>query len=156
MADTAIAKIEDALKALLQAYAPLSGWIIITDQSNDVAHEEGTDKTIAIYTVAYGFEIADEGGQTLHQATVEFEAISQTQAVGTINRTNHAALAHVVGAIAQDRHLGGRLQDIQETDVAPSGANGRDVGSASLQAAVQFYTPRGDHFTISGMGGQTF
>lgn len=156
MADAAITKVEEALKSLLEAYSPLSGWIILTDQSRDVSLEEGTDQTIAIYTVAYTFDVADENWQTLHTATIEFEAISQAPAAGTIGRANHTALAHVVGAIQQDRHLGGRLQDIQEVDVAPSAGNGRDVGSASLQTQVQFFTPRGDHFTIAGMGGVTF
>lgn len=152
----AIVKVEDALKGLLEGYFPLSGWSIISDQSNAIALDERTDKTILIYTVAYRFDVADDNSQTVHSATIEFEALSQAPAIGTINRANHSALAHIVGAIGQDRHLGGMLQDIQEVDVAPSGANGKDIGSASLQVAVTFYTPRGNHFTIAGMGGQTF
>jgi len=152
----AIAKVEDALAAVLTASPALAGYTIVTDQSKDVAFEEGTDQLIQIYTVAYAFDQADEQNQTYHRASIEFEAISQTQTVGTISRANHAALAHVLAAFAGDRTLGGMVLDIQEIDVAPSGANGKDVGSASLQVTVEFFTPRGDHFTIVGLGGTLF
>jgi hypothetical protein len=154
--DPAIAKVEDALQAVLEAWPALSGYTILTDQSEDIALEEGADKQIVISTMAYSFEVADENWMTAHRAIVDFEAINQQQTLGTINRANHTALALVIAALAADRSLGGRVQDIQERDVAPSNANGRDVGSASMQVHIDFFTPRGDHFTLVGPGGQHF
>lgn len=156
MSDAAMAKVEDKIRDTLSAYPALSGWTILADESRDIALEEGTDNTLQIYTVSYGFNVADENWMTLHTATVEIESVNQTPALGTINRANHTALAHVLAALAADRSLGGMLQDLQEIDLAPAGANGKDVAGASLQIQVQFFTPRGDHFTIAGVGGQTF
>lgn len=156
MPSPAIAKVEDAIAAQIDAYASLSDYTVVTGQSADEALAEGTDKAILISTAAYSFDVADENWMTIHTALIEVESVSQYQAAGTINRANQTVLAHVVAAIAADRSVGGRLQDIQEIDVAPSAAIGKDVGSASLQFRVQFFTPRGDHFTINGPGGTTF
>jgi len=156
MDDPAIAKVEDAFKALLQAWPALWGWTIVTDQSSDVALEEGSDKQVLIYTTTYSVDQSDEQHQTIHDATIEFEVVSQSPATGTISRTNHAAIANIIGALASDRTLGGRLLDVQEIDVAPASPNGRDVGNASLQCRVQFFTSRSDWFTILGQGGATF
>ncbi|WP_333837934.1 hypothetical protein [Novosphingobium sp.] len=156
MPDPAIAKVEDAIAGVLRAWPALSGFTVLTGQSSDVALEEGTNDTIVIASVAYKFDVADENWMTLHTAQIDVESVSQVRAVGTINRANQAALAHVVGAIGADRTIGGIVQDIQEVDVAPAGAMGRDVGSASIQFLVQFFTPRNDHFTIVGPGGNTF
>lgn len=156
MPDPAIAKVEDALAAQVAAWPALSAYIVQTDASDDAAVEFGTDKLIRIYTVAYSVDQADEQGQSIHTATIEFEAVNATQAAGTISRANQTAIAHIIAAIASDRTVGGRLQDIQEVDVASAGANGKDTDSASLQTTVQFFTPRDDWFTILGMGGVTF
>jgi len=154
--DPAIAKVEDAIAGILRAWPALSDFTVLTGQSSDVALEEGTDNTLVIATDAYRFQVADENWMTLHTATIDVEATTQVQAIGTINRANQTALAHVVGAIGADRTIGGMLQDIQEVDVAPAAAMGRDVGSASIQLMVQFFTPRDDHFTIVGPGGAHF
>lgn len=156
MPDPAIAKVEDAWAAALSAWPALAGYTILTDQSEDIALDADCDPTIAVYTVAYEVDQADEQNQSIHTAIIEFEAVNRTQTVGTISRANHTAIAHMIGAIHADRTLGGMLQDTQEVDVAPAGANGKDVGSASLQINVQFFTPRGDWFTILGHGGLTF
>lgn len=156
MSDPAIAKVEDALKAQLQAWPGLAGYTIQADPNEAEAVECETDKLIRIYTVAYAVDQSDEQWQTIHTATIEFEAINASQATGTISRANQTALAHVLGAIASDRTVGGRLLDIQEVDVASSGANMRDADAASLQTTVTFFTPRDDWFTIVGAGGATF
>lgn len=156
MPDPAIAKVEDAIAAQIGAWPALTGYAIVTGQSEDKALEEGTDKAILISTAAYSFDVATEPNQTIHTALIEVESVSQFQAAGTISRANQTVLAHVLAAIAADRNVGGRLQDIQEIDVAPSAAIGKDVGSASLQFRVQFFTPRDDHFTIKGIGGTDF
>lgn len=156
MPDPAIAKVEDALAAQLSAWPGLTGYTILTDESQDVASDFGADKLIRIYTIAYAIDQADEQNQSIHTATIEFEAVNATQSVGTISRANQTAIAHIISAIASDRTVGGRLQDIQEVDVASAGANGKDTDAASLQTTVQFFTPRDDWFTILGMGGQLF
>lgn len=156
MPDPAITKVEDAIAAQISAWPALSGWTVLVDQDSDEALAEGTDKTILLSTAAYSFDIADENWMSIHTAIMEAEVVSQFQAVGTINRSNREAIAHIVAAIASDRSVGGRLQTCEEVDVAPSAAIGKDVGSASLQLRIEFFTPRGDHFTIKGVAGADF
>jgi len=156
MPDTALAKIENALAAQIRAWPALASYTVLVDESDDVAVPAEMDKVIRVYTVAWTMDQADEQNQTLHSATIEFEAIGITQAAGSISRACQETIAHIVAAIASDRSVGQRLQDIQEVDVASAGATGRDADSASLQTTVQFFTPRNDWFTILGMGGQTF
>lgn len=156
MADAAIAKVEDALAAQISAWPYLTMFAVQVDESEDIAVEAEAQKIIRISTVAYGVDQSDEQNQTVHNATIECELVNGTQAFGTISRANQTAIAHMVAAIASDRTLGGRVEDIQEIDVAPSNAIGKDASAASLQIRLQFYTPRDDWFTIIGVGGQTF
>lgn len=156
MPDPAIAKVEDALRDQLKAYPYLTGYRIVSDPNEAEAVESEADKVIRIYTVGYSVDQADEQNQTIHTATIEFEAVNASQNFGTISRANQTALAYVLAAIASDRTLGGRILDIQEVDVASSGANMRDADAASLQTTVTFFTPRDDWFTIVGAGGATF
>lgn len=156
MADPAIAKVGDALGAQILAWPALSVFTVKVDESEDIAVEAGLDKIIRISTTAYQVDQSDEQNQTIHTATFDCEVINGTQAFGTISRANQEAVAHIVAAIASDRTLGGRVEDIQEIDVAPAGAIGKDVSAASLQIRLQFYTARDDWFTIIGVGGQTF
>jgi hypothetical protein len=156
MSDPAIAKIEDALAAQLRAWSGLAGYTVQADPNESEAAECGSDKVIRVYTVTWSVDQSDEQGQTIHTATIEFEAVNATQSTGSISRANQVAIAHIIAAIASDRSVGGRLQDIQEVDVASSGANMRDADAASLQTTVQFFTPRDDWFTIVGVGGDLF
>lgn len=156
MPDPAIAKVEDGLKAALEAFPALSGQSVITEQSLDVAITEEECPAILIYTVSYRIEPADEQWMSFHEAVIEFEAVDKTQTIGAISRANHTTLANIMACLAADRTLGGMLHDIQEIDVAPAQPRGRDIGSASLQCRVQFFTSRGDWFTIIGQTGQTF
>lgn len=156
MADAAITKVENAIVARLSGWAFFAGYTIVADPSTDIALEEGADDTLLISTVGYSFDVADENWKTIHTATVEVESVKQGQTIGTINRANREVMAQIVAAIASDRTFGGMLQDIQEIDVAPSDANGKGVSAASMQLRVQFFTSRDDHFTILGLGTQTF
>ena len=144
----AIAQVEDILADTLSAHAPLTGWTIETDRSLDEAMGKDEDKTIFVYAIAYKTTCAYESGRTEHEATFEFECASRTPAIGTISRANHAIIAHIIGAIAPDRTLGGRIQWIEEVDVAPAEARGKDVNSVSLQMSAIFYTPHDDWFTL--------
>ena len=148
VAETAIGQVEDALKNAFERYPALSSFTVLTDQSPDIAIEEGAASTIIVSTTAYQVDQSDEQNQSFHTATMEIEVVSRTQYFGTINRENQTTIAHVLSALAADRTLGGILQDLQEIDVAPAGANGRDVGAASLQIRVEFFTSRNDWFVI--------
>lgn len=156
MTDTAISKVEDALAFLIAAYPDLSDWQIITDQSVDQALEGEDARQIQIYTTAYTQQQADEQGQTLHTATIEFACVCGDPTVGIIGRANHAAIANIIAAIDADRTLSGRLLDLQEQDVAGAAANGKSVGTASLQMTATFFTSRSNWFQIIGQGGQIF
>lgn len=148
MPDHALSQVEDRLGTILAAYVPLSGINVIVGESLDVAIEDDAIPALIVSTTAYDFDVADESWQTHHKATIEVEAVAGTQPSGTISRANRNTLAHVLAAVAADRTLGIGLQDIQETDVAPTEPRGKDVDSASLQFRVEFFTSRDDWFTI--------
>ena len=148
MADTAIAQVEDRLKTIIDAYAPLNTHTVMVADSLDIAIEDVQLPAIIISTRNYSFDVADEHWNTFHTATIEVEAVQALPATGTISRANMTALAYVLAAIAADRTLGIKVHDIQETDIAPVEPRGKDVDSASLQFTVQFFTSRDDWFTI--------
>lgn len=156
MSDPAICKVEDALAALISTAPSIAGWTIIAERSLDQAVSEEEWPAIVVYAVSYRIDQSDEQNQSIWTAIFELEFISGAPPIGTIGRANHTAIAHAHGVIASDRTLGGRVLDIQEVDVAPAQPNGKDVGSASLQYEVQFYTPRDDWFTLLGQGGTQF
>lgn len=154
-------KIEDAIKAVLESITGsgqgLEGWTVVADASTDEAVDcEDGAKVIRIWTTATPMDQSDEQGQTIHTPTIELEFTSGGGLPGVINRTNRAAAASAHGALAADRTLGGRLQDLQETDLAPAMAEGKDTNAASLQYAASFFTPRDDWTTIKGVGGADF
>lgn len=76
--------------------------------------------------------------------------------IGVISRSAQERIAFILAAIGTDPTLGLRIEDIDERDVAPPMDNGKSVGGASLQVVCTFYTPRRDHFTIIGVGGDLF
>ena len=148
MSDPAITQVEDRLAAVLSAYPALSGFTVMVSESLDIALPDDLVRGLIISTNSYRFEVSDENWNTLHTANIEVEAIHATPNTGTISRANRAALAHVLAAIAADRTLGIGLHDIQEDDIAAVEPRGKDVDSASLQFTAQFFTARGDWFTI--------
>lgn len=150
----AISKVEDAFKALIEtgtvAGGPLEGWTVIVDQSADIKIEPDDWPVILIYTTGLSHQQFEEQSMHLHIATVEFEFISTATSHGPISRRNLEAIAQMHRIIAADRYLGGRLQICEEVDTAPAVPNGKDVGSASIQYEVQFFTRRDNWFTILG------
>lgn len=156
MSDTAPDKIVDAWATLIGAWSDLSGETVIVDQSVDEAVEAESYPCTVIQIESWGFQRAMEQGQELHTIVVNFDRIDSSAQVGVVSRANRTALAHVVAALHSDPSLGGRLQDCDWRDVASPMADGKSVSGASLQAVAQFYTPAGDHFTIAGVGGDTF
>lgn len=146
MAD-ALTQVEELLASALRAWPELGNKIVRTDLSKDTAPDD-PGNLIRIYTVGSSFEQSTMNGATEWAAIVEFEVTSMSQVAGTISAENRTTLAHIMGALAADRTLGGMLQDIQEIDIASVMPNGRDLGAASLQCRVEFYTPRDDWFTL--------
>lgn len=157
MSGTAWSKVEDALKAVLDTQTgsggTLEGWAVQTQQSADIAVEANT---ITIWTTTNQMDQSDEQHQTIHTPKIEIEFADDGQPSGVLGRSILEAAAAVHALIAADRTLGGRLQDIQEIDIAPAPPEGRDVASSSIQYQVEFYTPRDDWTTIVGEGGATF
>jgi hypothetical protein len=149
MAEHSLSQIEDRLEAVLEAWPALSGYSVTVAESIDIAVEELALPALVILTAAYDFDIADENGSAIHSATIQVEAINRTQTTGTIGRANRNALGEAILAVAADRSLGIGLQDAQETDISPSAPNGKDIGAASVGFAIKWFTPLGDHFTIS-------
>lgn len=156
MPDPAIAKVEDALGAVLTGYAPLAAYTVVTGRDSSEAFDSSELPLINIYTESQQFGPGEEQGQTIHDCRTNFEILENDLTPGVMSRTLQTAAAHIVAALAADRTLGNRLQDLQERDLAPPADTGRDVAGASLQYDVQFYTPRDDHFTIVGLGGAIF
>ena len=143
----ALTQVEELLATTLRNWPALSGKIILTDQSRDIAPDD-PNNIIRIFAVAVAFEIQFSDGQVMWKAVFEFETTTTTQVLGTICAENRTTLAHVMGALAQDRTLGGMVQDIAEIDMASVMPNGRDVGGASLQCRVEFNTSNDDWFTL--------
>jgi hypothetical protein len=152
----ALAKIIDAFVALAGEHPELAQEAFYPDRSPEDAIEPEEMPCWVAFAEAWDFDPAMEQGQTRHQALINFERLETSASVGVISRANRAAIAHLVAAIHIDRTLGGRVEDTQELNVAPPMENGRSVGGASLQVAVTFYTPRGDHFTIVNDRDETF
>lgn len=144
MAEAAITQVEGLLKACIDGYAPLSGWSVVDDISDDIAIDEG--KFIIIGTVSVDLQIPPEQQKTMHVATVQFDVKSDTTVTDTISPTNAEAIAHIVAALEASDDLGGNVQDIEPQDVAKN--QGKEYGDASLQVRVNFLTLRGDWFNL--------
>jgi hypothetical protein len=154
----ASAKIEEACKVLLEAEigagGSLDGFTVLTDQNIDEAIE--VEKALIVYTVGLAPTQADEQGQTYWEQTLEIEVVDGPQMPGMISRANQITMANAHALLAADRTFGGRLQDLQETSIAGTQAEGKDVHHASVQYRAEYYTPRDDWFTILGQAGGTF
>lgn len=154
---TAQTKIVGAFAILFRGYAPLVGVPVHTDRAPDDGFDAETELPCIVITVeAWRFENDFSQGQTRHTMIVNFDVLETSAQVGVISRSAQERLAYLLAAIGTDPTLGSRLEDIDERDVAPPMDNGKSVGGASLQVACTFYTPRRDHFTIIGVGGDTF
>lgn len=153
---TAFDKVEDALAAVLEANngtgQSLDGYTILTDHPADEAIE--AQKSIVIATAAATPEQANEQNQTIWAQMLDIAVFDGPQAPGMISRRVKITIGKIHALLAADRSLGGRLQDLQEIDIAGTQAEGKDAHGASVQYRAEFYTPRGDWFTILGAGAQ--
>lgn len=151
MSDHTAYQVADQIKAVLAAYAPLSGWNVVIAGSEDIA-EEDTEQTIVIGLVAASLESElFSSGNTQHTATFETEAVTDKDANGALPRNAMAALAHINAAIMADQ--AGATPVITVFDIVPldvgTPANGVDVTAVSLQWRIQWVTPRADWTTFS-------
>lgn len=156
MPDSAQGKILDAFAALYGGYAPLDDITVITDRSPDEAITGEELPCIVIGCEGWRFDPDMEPGSTFHTMILNFDFLETSANVGIVSRRAQEVIAYMLAAIGTDPTLGGRLEDIQEIDVAPPMDNGKSVGGSSLQCICTFRTPRRDHFTIIGVGGAEF
>lgn len=156
---TALEKVEDALKALFDAYAPLENVTFHTARSPDEAFDETEledGPQVLILTESFEMNHDESQGQTQVNASLICEVVELSSSAGIVTRNTQQVIAHMIAAIHADRTLGGRLEDLEEQNVAPSGRSGIDASACSLLLDTVFYTPRGDLFTIVGPGGSAF
>lgn len=156
--ETCWEKVELALSALATTLtaedAALEAWAVEAGVSRDRAVDpDSAPGILRIVTVAIAMQQSDEQHQTFHSQTVEFEFIQGNAAAGTLRMDNLRKAAALHAIIAADRTLGGRLHDMQEIDIAPADAGGKDVNGVSVQYEVQFFTPRANWLTIIGQAG---
>lgn len=156
-APTAQTKIVEAFKTLFRSYPPISAKSVYTDRDPDDGIDADIELDCFVITVeAWTFQNDFSQGQTRHTMIVNFTYLETSARSGQVSQAAMEALAHLLAAIGTDPSLGTRVEDIDERDVAPPMENGKSIGGSSLQVAVTFYTPRRDHFTIVGVGGDLF
>jgi len=144
----AVCQVGDLITDALMASERLAGFRIVNEASAAIAAEEYEGELIRLFLVSHRFENEHMMGQTRHIAVFEAEAVTRDELPGSLSRSAMNAIAAIAGAIAQDRTLGGNIEDIQEVDVGATGAAGKDVAGASIQFQTVFYTSRSDWFTL--------
>lgn len=152
MPDAAPAQVIDLLATAVAGWPDLSGWTVVSDadgQTRDKAFEDADYPLVSIAMTAWAVDNDMMQGHTRHEIEIEFEIVSGKETAGVISRNNMTGLAHVIAAISQDRTLGGRIEDIQETEIADAGPSGVDAGATALVTRATFYTPRDDWFTLA-------
>ncbi|MGF7152617.1 hypothetical protein [Novosphingobium gossypii] len=151
---TAQSKIVDAFAALLRAFPDLSGTPVYTERDPDDGLDADTELACIVISVEnWTFQNDYSQGQSRHRMVVNFDYLETSARAGQVSRAAMEKVAFILAAIGTDPTLGGRLEDFDERDVAPPMDNGKSIGGSSLQGVCAFYTPRRDHFTIIGVGG---
>lgn len=148
MPDAAPVQLLDMLKERILSYGPLLDWHVLTDHSPDVEFDREAYPLLSVGLVGWRVNSDYSQDETQHTVTIDFEAVSGKETSGVITRNNINGLSHVIAALSLDRTFSGRIQDIQESDVAAPGIAGRDASATSLQATATFFTPRNDWFTF--------
>jgi len=147
--DAAVIQVGQMIVERLAGWPELNHFTVCYNPSTENATSEEAGDTINVYPVDHTFEVALQQWQTLHTPIYEVEIITREPGDGTsLSNAGGNAIAHVVAAIASDRSFGNQLQDVQETDVGGTVANGRDANGMSIQFRAEFYTSRNDWFTI--------
>jgi hypothetical protein len=157
MAETRTPALRIVQNRLKEVVEEIDGYQVFVDRSDAESLTEEEQPAINLRVVSVSLDAAPEGlWMTWHRAIIQFDCMSSGSVEETIDLANQRAIALIIEALHADRSLGGRLQDIIEQDVSGSEMDGADVGTAILQVEAWFFTPRGDHFTIVGVGGQHF
>jgi hypothetical protein len=131
----------------------LDGWTVATNQSRDVALDVEDASTVVVATQTMGFEEFEEPNQNIVTQIVTVEFVSGNAPAATLRPENLRAAANFHAALAADRTLGGKVQDIRENDIAPGDTEGRDLNSASVQYTVTYFVRRDDWFYVIGADG---
>lgn len=97
------------------------------------------------------FEVLDHG-TTLHRGTFDIDLIDKSAATSSIRARLAEMEAEAIGALWNDRTLGGIAQDVRPLNSAPGGTYA-DAEARTLTVEVLWLTPVGDHFTIIGATG---
>jgi hypothetical protein len=145
-----------AVCAAISARRPLPSLFVIADRTDDEPLSEGEWPAAIVKVLTVQMSHGPEQGQTMHDALIHIECQSGNTATNGIDATNQTTIADIIAAIHADRSLGGRVEDCEEDQSDASENAGVDVGAAVLLVRTRFYTPRGDLFTIVGVGGQLF
>lgn len=155
MADPAIRIVQERVCQTLEL--AMADYTVFVDRPEDKAYAASELPAINIRIPAVQIEDAGDGiWQTLHRATFHFDCVTATGGGETIDLANQRAIADVMAALHADRSLGGRLQDIIERNISGSEMDGADTGCAIFECEIWFFTPRGDFYTLVGVGGQQF
>lgn len=156
MTTPAIRQVQTAFKALAEAALP--DWTVAIDRSDDEPFSFDERPALAIRVPSVQLDTAPElgGGMTRCRAAFELDFHSSQTSGETIDEANQRGIALLIAAIGADRTLGGRCENVEEQAISGSELDGATVGCAILSVDVTFYTPRGDLFTIVGVGGQRF
>jgi len=150
----ALRKIQTAFMELVASVRPdLRGF---ADRSDAEPLTDSERPGYIIRIPRFTFDIAPENNQTYCRATISLDLQSGGEAGETIDEVNQRSIADIIAALGNDRTLGGRLQEMQESAASGSELDGADVGTAILDIDISFFTPRGDFYTIVGHGGVHF
>jgi hypothetical protein len=156
MSSPAIRLVQEALRDLLVAALPDHNVFIDRSDGEPLGDHERPGCVIRVFDTQFEISPEQGGGQTMHRAMFQLDFHSDSYDVETIDAANQRAIATTIGAFGSDRTLGNRLQSIEEQSVSGSETEGATIGCAILTVEVIFYTPRGNFFTIVGVGGQLF
>lgn len=134
------------------------GFFLFPNRSDDDPLGPGEFPGVVSRIVDFDFGMmpGEEMSQWLITATMQFDCHSGKVAGETIDPVNRTTIATIIARLFADPTLGGRAVDIAARNASGTEMSGADIGTAILEIAIQFTTPRGDLTRIIGMGGTIF
>jgi hypothetical protein len=151
---TALDKVDAAIAAGIRAGRSDLHVFSNRSENDEFAEDELPGVNIRILDVR--MEIVPDQTAQLWSGTLQLDLVSGKDVGESIDSVNRRTAADIIAIWGADRTLGGRLLTLEETGLSGAEADGAAVGSAILEAHIQFYTPRGDAYTVVGHGGQRF
>lgn len=135
----------------------LEGWTVETNRSRDDALDVEDASAIVISTVGPPQIVQfNENNQDQVTQLIMVEFVSGNAPAGTLRPENIRAAAHFHAALAADRTLDGKVQDIADDGPAPGDTEGKDVNSAASQYTVTYFIARDDWFYLIGADGTPY